>query len=153
MNITLDKNDEQLTGLLTVNMTEADYAAAVEKQLKDYTKRAQIKGFRPGKVPVGVVKKMYGRDILIEEVNKLLGKNVDAYLQENKVNLLGDPVPVPSKADFDTDKDFSFQFELGLLPEFTLPAGLEVELHQVSLDDDTVGADQRADYPSVWRNH
>ena len=138
MNITLDKNDEQLTGLLTVNLTEADYAAAVEKQLKDYTKRAQIKGFRPGKVPVGVVKKMYGRDILIEEVNKLLGKNVDAYLQENKVNLLGDPVPVPSKADFDTDKDFSFQFELGLLPDFELPSGLSVERHQVSLDDDTI---------------
>ena len=138
MNITLDKNDEQLTGLLTVNLTEADYAAAVEKQLKDYSKRAQIKGFRPGKVPVGVVKKMYGRDILVEEVNKLLGQNVDAYLQENKVNLLGDPVPVPSKADFATDKDFSFQFELGLLPDFELPASVSVERHRVSLDDDTI---------------
>jgi trigger factor len=138
LNITLDKNDEQLTGLLTVNLTEADYAPTVEKQLKDYSKRAQMKGFRPGMVPMGMVRKMYGKGILAEEINKMLGKAVDSYIKDNKINLLGEPLPVPSNVDFDTDKDFSFQFELGLLPDFQLPAELTAELHKVSLDDDTL---------------
>src|SRR6476646_10949321 len=138
MNITLDRNDEQLTGLLTVHLNEADYAPTVEAQLKDYAKRAQMKGFRPGKVPFGMVRKMYGKGILGEEINKMLGKAVDSYIKENNVKLLGEPLPVPSEVDFDTDKDFAFQFELGLLPDFELPADLAVERHQVSLDDETL---------------
>ena len=96
MNITLDKNDEQLTGLLTVNLTEADYAPTVDKQIKEYTKRAQVKGFRPGMVPVGMVRKMYGKGILAEEINKMLGKSVDSYIKDNNIKLLGEPLPVPS---------------------------------------------------------
>ena len=140
MNITLDRNDEQLTGLLTVHLTEADYAATVDAQIKDYTKRAQVKGFRPGKVPVGMVKKMYGKGILADEINKTLGKAVDGYVKEQNLRLLGEPLPVDSDVDFDTAKEFAFQFELGLLPEVELPADgtVEVERHQVSLDDDTV---------------
>jgi len=138
MNITLDRNDEQLTGLLTVHLTEADYAPTVESQLKEYAKRAQIKGFRPGKVPFGMVKKMYGKGIMAEEINKMLGKAVDSYIKENNLKLLGEPLPVPSNVDFDTDKDFDFQFELGFLPDFELPSGLSVERHQVSIDDDTI---------------
>ena len=118
MNITLDKNDEQLTGLLTVHLTEADYAPTVDKQIKEYSKRAQVKGFRPGMVPVGMVRKMYGKGILAEEINKMLGKAVDAYIKDNNINLLGEPLPVPSDVDFDTAKDFDFSFELGLLPDF-----------------------------------
>ena len=140
MNITLDRNDEQLTGLLTVHLTEADYAATVDAQIKDYTKRAQVKGFRPGKVPVGMVKKMYGKGILADEINKTLGKVVDGYVKDNNLRLLGEPLPVASDVNFDTAKDFDFQFELGLLPEVELPSDgtVEVERHQVSLDDDTV---------------
>ena len=138
LNITLDKNDEQLTGLLTVHLTEADYAPAVDKQIKEYTKRAQVKGFRPGMVPVGMVRKMYGKGILAEEINKVLGKAVDSYIKENNVKLLGEPLPLPNSIDFDTDKDVDFQFELGLLPDFELPADLAVDLHKVSLDDETL---------------
>ncbi|GAB3590347.1 trigger factor [Hymenobacter daeguensis] len=138
MNITLDKNDEQLTGLLTVHLTEADYAPTVDKQIKEYSKRAQVKGFRPGMVPVGMVRKMYGKGILAEEINKMLGKAVDSYIKENNIKLLGEPLPVPSNVDFDTDKDFDFSFELGLLPDFELPAELTAELHKVSLDDETL---------------
>ena len=140
MNITLDKNDEQLTGLLTVQLTEADYAPTVDKQIKEYTKRAQVKGFRPGMVPVGMVKKMYGKGILGEEINKMLGKAVDSYVKENNIKLLGEPLPVPSNVNFDTDKDFEFQFELGLLPDFSLPAegALQVERHQVTIDEETL---------------
>ena len=138
MNITLDKNDEQLTGLLTVNLTEADYAPTVDKQIKEYSKRAQVKGFRPGMVPVGMVRKMYGKGILAEEINKMLGRAVDSYIKENNVKLLGEPLPMESNVNFDTDKDFAFQFELGLLPDFQLPEGLAVERHQVSIDDETL---------------
>ncbi|MDO7854303.1 trigger factor [Hymenobacter convexus] len=138
MNITLDKNDEQLTGLLTVHLTEADYAPTVDKQIKEYSKRAQVKGFRPGMVPVGMVRKMYGKGILAEEINKMLGKAVDSYIKENKINLLGEPLPVASNVDFDTDKDFDFSFELGLLPAFELPAELKADLHKVTIDDDTL---------------
>ena len=140
MNITLDRNDEQLTGLLTVHLTEADYAATVDAQIKDYTKRAQVKGFRPGKVPVSMVKKMYGKGILADEINKTLGKAVDGYVKEQNLRLLGEALPVTSDVDFDAAKEFTFQFELGLLPEVNLPADgtAEVERYQVSLDDDTV---------------
>ncbi|MDQ2769244.1 MAG: trigger factor [Bacteroidota bacterium] len=138
MNITLDKNDEQLTGLLTVHLTEADYAPTVDKQIKEYSKRAQVKGFRPGMVPVGMVRKMYGQGILGEEINKMLGKAVDSYIKDNKINLLGEPIPVPSEVDFATAKDFSFQFELGILPAFELPKELKADLHKVSVDDETL---------------
>lgn len=138
LNITLDKNDEQLTGLLTVHLTEADYAPAVDKQIKEYTKRAQVKGFRPGMVPVGIVRKMYGKGIMGEELNKVLNTAVDSYIKDNSIKLLGEPLPLPNTVDFDTAKEFDFQFELGLLPDFELPADLAVERHQVSLDDETL---------------
>jgi trigger factor len=138
LNITLDKNDEQLTGLLTVHLTEADYAPTVDKQIKEYSKRAQVKGFRPGMVPVGMVRKMYGKGILGEEINKMLGQAVDSYIKENNIKLLGEPLPVPSNVDFDTDKDFDFSFELGLLPDFELPKELTAELHKVNVDEDTL---------------
>ena len=121
VDITLDKQDDQLHAILTVNLTEADYATAVESKLKEYSKKAQIKGFRPGKVPVTLVRKMYGKGILVDEINELLGKSVDGYIKENNLRILGEPLPVASDIDFDNQKDFSFQFELGLLPDFELP--------------------------------
>ena len=122
MDITLDKKDDQLNAILTVNLTEADYAPAVESKLKEYSKKAQIKGFRPGKVPVTLVRKMYGKGILVDEINGLLGKSVDEYIKDNDLKILGEPLPVASDIDFDDQKDYAFQFELGLLPDFELPA-------------------------------
>ncbi len=138
MNITLDKNDAQLTGLLTVQLTEADYAAAVDKQLKESAKRAQVKGFRPGKVPAGLVKKMYGKGILADELNRILGKAVDGYVQEHNLNLLGEPLPMANEIDLDNATDFDFKFELGFLQDFALPNSLGVERHQVRLDEATI---------------
>ncbi|UOQ77987.1 trigger factor [Hymenobacter sp. 5516J-16] len=140
MDITLDKKDDQLNAILTVTLTEADYAPAVESKLKEYSKKAQIKGFRPGKVPVTLVRKMYGKGILVEEINGLLSKSVDEYIKENNLKILGEPLPVPSDVDFDNQKDYSFQFELGLLPEFELPAdqSVAVDRHKVDLDENTL---------------
>jgi trigger factor len=140
LNITLDRNEEQLTGLLNVHLDEADYSDAVEKQIKETSKKAQFKGFRPGKVPAGLVRKMYGKGILADEINRLLGQSVDSYLKDNNVKILGEPIPVPSDVDFDTAKAFDFQFELGLLPDFELPADqqLEIKRSAVSIDDATL---------------
>ena len=140
MNITLDRNEEQLTGLLNVHLDEADYSEAVEKQIKETTKKAQFKGFRPGKVPAGLVRKMYGKGILADEINRLLGSTVDGYLKDNNVKILGEPLPLPSNVDFDTAKAFDFQFELGLLPDFELPADQQLALKRpaISLDDATL---------------
>ncbi|RSK47794.1 trigger factor [Hymenobacter rigui] len=140
MDITLNKKDDQLHAILTVNLTEADYAPAVESKLKEYSKQAQIKGFRPGKVPVTLVRKMYGKGILVEEINQLLGKSVDGYIKENNLKILGEPLPVATDIDFDNQKDYSFQFELGLLPEFDLPAdqAVSVDRHKVDLDENTL---------------
>lgn len=140
MNITLDRNEEQLTGLLNVHLDEADYRDAVEQQIKETSKKAQFKGFRPGKVPAGLVRKMYGKGILADEINRLLGRSVDEYLKTNNIKILGEPLPLPSDVDFDTAREFDFQFELGLLPDFELPADQQVELKRpaVSLDDATL---------------
>ncbi|MCA8831209.1 trigger factor [Hymenobacter pini] len=140
MDITLNKKDDQLHAILTVNLTEADYAPAVESKLKEYSKQAQIKGFRPGKVPVTLVRKMYGKGILVEEINQLLGKSVDSYIKENDLKILGEPLPVATDIDFDNQKDYSFQFELGLLPEFDLPGdqAVSVDRHKVDLDENTL---------------
>jgi trigger factor len=140
LNITLDRNEEQLTGLLNVHLDEADYSDAVEKQIKETSKKAQFKGFRPGKVPAGLVRKMYGKGILADEINRLLGQSVDSYLKDNNVKILGEPIPVASDVDFDTAKAFDFQFELGLLPDFELPADqqLEIKRSAVSIDDATL---------------
>lgn len=140
MNITLDRQEEQLTGLLTVHIDEADYRDAVEKQLKETARRAQFKGFRPGKVPASLVRKMYGKGILADEINRLLGKQVESYLKDNQVKILGEPLLLPSHADFDTETAFDFQFELGLLPDFLLPAAGQVRVArpQISLDEATL---------------
>ncbi|GAA4374467.1 trigger factor [Hymenobacter koreensis] len=139
MDITLDKKDDQQSALLTVRLTEADYSEAVEKQIKDLSKKAQIKGFRPGKVPAGLVRKMYGKGVLVDEINRLLQSNVDTYIKENNLRILGEPLPVPSDVNFDTQKEFEFQFELGLLPEFELPVeNLEVDRPAVELDENTL---------------
>lgn len=140
LDITLDKKDDQLSAILTVNLKEADYAPAVDAKLKDYSKKAQIKGFRPGKVPATLVRKMYGKGILADEINALLGKAVDGYIKENNLKILGEPLPVPTDVNFDTEKEFSFPFELGLLPDFELPAdqSITIDRHKVDLDENTL---------------
>ena len=112
-----DKND--LTAVLKVQITEKDYSEKVENTLKDYRKKARIDGFRPGKVPAGLVKKMYGKGILIEEVNKLISESLTNYIRDEKLNILGEPLPSKDQKtiDFDTDSEFEFLFDIALSPE------------------------------------
>jgi len=103
---------------LKVQVEAADYASQVEQMLSDYRKKANIPGFRPGKVPMGMVRKMYGKSVLIEEVNKVLQKSIYDFIAKEELNLLGNPLPLDSDIDWENQKDFDFTFEIGLSPEF-----------------------------------
>ncbi|SFH23266.1 trigger factor [Pontibacter chinhatensis] len=139
MNITLNQTDST-NAQLKVVLEEADYAPKVDQQVKEYSKKAQIKGFRPGKVPAGLVKKMYGKSILVEQINKTLQEEISKYIRENDVKLLGEPLPVAEQPeiDWDNQKTFEFTYEVGLLPDFNLPLDKSVEGYKVELDQKTV---------------
>jgi len=117
MNITREDIDA-LNAVVKVDIVKEDYSDKVEKILSDYRKSANIPGFRKGHVPMGMVKKQYGKAVLVDEVNKLLQDALGKYLVEEKLDVLGNPLPKPQD-DLDWDADaFSFEFELGLAPEF-----------------------------------
>ncbi len=117
MNITRE-NKDALNAVVTVAIEKDDYATKVETILTDYRKTANIPGFRKGHVPMGMVKKQYGKAVLVDEVNKLLQEGLNKYLTEEKLDVLGQPLPKPQD-DIDWEGDsFSFEFELGLAPEF-----------------------------------
>ncbi len=119
MNITKNTIDA-LNAIVTVEIVKADYAPKVEKVLADYKKNAAIKGFRKGTVPMSLIHKQYGKAVLLEEVNKVLQENLNKYLQQEKLNVLGNPLPKASE-DFNWDEDdFKFDFELGLAPVFSV---------------------------------
>ncbi|MCC6721467.1 MAG: trigger factor [Bacteroidia bacterium] len=119
MNITYDKTGE-LNAVLTVELRKEDYESKVDEQLKNYRKKANIPGFRPGTAPIGMLKKLYGKPIMAEEVNKLATDKLYNYLKENKIDILGQPLLIDEKSDIniETNEDFKFSFDLGLAPEF-----------------------------------
>jgi len=117
MNITKEQIDD-LNAVVTVAITKDDYQDKVDKILKDYKKQANIPGFRKGQVPLGLIKKQYGKSILVDEVNKLLQDNLNKYLTEEKLDVLGNPLP-KQRDNFDWDnEELAFEFELGLAPDF-----------------------------------
>lgn len=135
MNIT-KKEIDNLNAVLTVEISKEDYSSKVEKILSDYRKNANIPGFRKGHVPMGMVKKQYGKAVLVEEVNKLLQEALHKYLTEEKLDVLGNPLP-KNEADINWDDDnYSFEFELGLAPQFEVDLkGKEVIQYKVIADD------------------
>ncbi len=142
MNITLNQNDTTNASLKVV-LQEADYAPKVDEKIKEYTKKAQVKGFRPGKVPAGLIRKMYGKSILADEINSLLSKSVNDYIKENNIRILGEPLPDESKQntiDWENQKEFEFEFDLGILPDFelNLTGGDTLDAYQVEVDDETI---------------
>ncbi len=117
MNITRN-NTDALNAVVTVEIAKEDYATQVDQVLANYRKNANIPGFRKGAVPMSLIKKQYGKTVLLEEINKILQQNLNKYLQDEKLDILGNPLPRENE-NFDLDKeDFSFEFELGLAPEF-----------------------------------
>lgn len=142
MDISFEKVDK-VSALLTIKLEKVDYAGLVEKSLKDYRKKTNMPGFRPGAVPIGLLKKRFGREITAEEVNKLLGEKLYGYIQENNIEILGEPLPSESHQypiDFDTMEDFTFAFDIALAPQFdaTLSASDTIDYYDVEPDDKLV---------------
>ena len=122
MNITQENIDE-LNAVLKVKVVVEDYLPKVENALKEHQKKASIPGFRPGKVPSGMIKKMYGKSILVDAINKLLNDSLTSYLKENKIEVLGNPLPkagTENNIDWDNQKEFEFLYEMGLAPKFNV---------------------------------
>jgi trigger factor len=139
MNITRENIDD-LNAVLTIKIGKTDYEDKVETVLKDYRKKATIKGFRQGMVPIGLIKNLYGRAVRIDEINKVVTENIQKYLTDEKIEVLGDPLPKTDeqgKIDFDTQEDFSFSFELGLAPviDLKLSKKNKINQHEIIIDE------------------
>ncbi len=144
MNITLDQ-PSATDGLIRITVSQSDYQPKVEEKVREYSRKMNIKGFRQGKVPTGVVRKMYGKSILVEEVNHLLSHSVSDYIKEKKLNILGDPIPNQEKArliDWETQKDFEFEFQVGLVEEFTVDISSHVKIKSHPIEVDKAAIDE-----------
>ncbi|MDG2194693.1 MAG: trigger factor [Polaribacter sp.] len=139
MNITKE-NVDALNAVVKVDIVAEDYQTKVTEILQDYRKKADIPGFRKGHVPMGMVKKQYGKSIMIDEVNKLLQESLNKFLTEEKLDILGNPLP-RIQEDFSWDTEvFSFEFELGLAPEFTVDLSAKKKITQYTIvaDDNLI---------------
>jgi trigger factor len=122
MEITLDRSTD-VNAVLRIKLQPADYKAEFDKKLREYGRKASVKGFRPGTVPPALLRKMYGKGLLIDEVNELLQKTLSNYIREHKLPVVGDPIPNREQADaidWDTQQEFDFSYELGLASEFNI---------------------------------
>lgn len=142
MNISLE-NIDKVSALLTIKMEKADYAERVDAALKNFRKKANMPGFRPGQVPMGLLKKRFGKDLTAEEVNKLLGEKLYGYIKENNINILGEPLPNEERQqniDFDTMDEFEFVFDIALAPEFKaeLTADDAIDYYTINVDDEMI---------------
>ena len=142
MNI-VRKDHDSVNATLTISIEKADYSEKVEKTLRDYRKKANIPGFRPGMVPMGLLKKMYGKSILADEINKMLSDELYKYIRENNINILGEPLPneeEQKEIDFNTQEDFEFSFDLGLAPEFEVELNKKdkVKFYHIAASDEMV---------------
>ena len=138
MNITFE-NPDKVNGLLTITLEKDDYQEKVEKTLKDYRKRAQVPGFRPGMVPMGMIKKQYGAAVKVDEINRLLGEKVTGYIRENKIQMLGEPLASEKQEPQDLEKDgpFTFMFDIAVAPEFKaeLTNKDKIDYYAIKVDD------------------
>lgn len=139
MNITR-QNIDDLNAILKVEIVKIDYQDKVANVLKDYRKKANIKGFRPGMVPIDLIRKMYGKAIKIDEINKIVSENIHKYLTDEKIEILGDPLPKTDEENiinFETQEDFTFSFELGLAPAVDLKISKKdkVDSFDIIIDD------------------
>ncbi|NQU34556.1 MAG: trigger factor [Bacteroidetes bacterium] len=136
MNISQESNGEY-TAIIHINLHESDYSDAVNKQLSDYRKKANMPGFRPGMVPLGMIKKMYGNAVLVEEVNKALSEALQNYITENKINVIGNPLPNTEKTtniDFAKQKDFDFYFDIAIAPEINIKLNNDIKVPSYTIN-------------------
>ena len=138
MNITFEAPDK-VNGLMTITLEKEDYQGEVDKTLKDYRKRAQVPGFRPGQTPMGMIKRQYGTAVKVDVVNKLLGEKLYEYVQKNNIQMLGEPLPNKSQEPQDIEKDdaLTFKFDIAVAPEFKaeLTGKDKIDFYNITVDD------------------
>ncbi len=136
------ENPDKLNGLLTLTVETEDFQGRVEKTLKDYRKKAVQPGFRPGMVPMGLIKKQYGEAVKAEEINKLIGEELYKYINDNKIKMLGEPMSNEGQELVDLKKDapYVFKFDVAIAPEFeaTLSADDTLDYYTIKVDDELV---------------
>lgn len=141
MNITKESTGN-LTAEIKIEISQNDYQNKINKQLKDYQQKANVPGFRVGKVPFGMVQKMYGKAVKIDEINKTITEELDKYIKENNLNLLGQPVFNEEKnliEDWENQNDFVFSFDIATQPEINVDlSAINVDYHKIIADDKTI---------------
>ncbi len=141
MEITLDKHSTNQASI-KIKLNEADYQPKVDAKLKDYAKKSNIKGFRPGKAPISMVKSMYGTSVLVEEINTLLGESLNTYLKQQTFNILGEPLPVNNdeQIDWKTQREFEFEYKIGFVDsiELVLDSNIKGTKYEIKVDDKLV---------------
>lgn len=156
MNISL-QNVDKVSAVLTVNIEKADYQERVTKALKAFRQKVNMPGFRKGMVPMGLVQKQFGTSVLAEEIDKILQEKVYEYLKENKVEMLGTPLPKENAVDFQKDENFTFSFDIALAPQFEISLSKEdtIDYYDIEVNDDLVDqqvkmyAQRNANYEKV----
>lgn len=136
MDIQLEKNSST-EALIKINLKETDYQPKLKEKLKSYSKKANIKGFRPGKVPISLIEKMYGKSIMVEEINKILVDSLKDYIKKNDIKIIGDPLPNNEKAkeiNWDTQREFDFEYNIGLIDDFEYNLEFKINKYQIKLD-------------------
>jgi len=144
MNISQEKVND-LNAVIKVDITPADYTESVNKAIKEQAKKAKLPGFRPGMVPTSHIKKTYGKAILFDEVNRLVSDSLNTYLTENKIEVLGQPLPKEGTTDdykWDFNDEFKFQYEIGLAPAFEVPFSEKdkVTQYDIKVDEETLAS-------------
>ena len=146
MKVTFE-NPDKVNGLMTLTVEEADYQKDVEKTLKDYRKKAQVPGFRPGMVPMSMIRRQYGTAVKVDVINKLLGEEIYKYVNENKIQMLGEPLPSDKQVAVDVEgpAPYTFVFDIAVAPEFkvTLTGRDKIDYYHITVDDKII--DQQVD--------
>ncbi len=142
MDITLDKKSP-LEASIKIKLKEVDYQPKLDEKVKDYSKKAHLKGFRKGKVPTSLIRKMYGKSLIVEEINHLVSHSLTDYIKENDLKLIGDPLPnmdLVKDIDWENQKDFEFEYSVGLVDDFTLDVSKKVKVksYEIDIDDKTL---------------
>lgn len=135
------QNIDELGALLKVQITKSDYEENVKKSLNNYRRKAEIKGFRPGMAPMSLIQKMYGHPVLIEEINKLISESLGKYLEDEKLDIVGEPIPCDNEQqqiDWDNQSDFEFVYQIGYAPkyELTIDKAISVPFYNITVSDD-----------------
>ncbi|MBL7832773.1 MAG: trigger factor [Cyclobacteriaceae bacterium] len=161
LEITLDKKNST-EGLIKIKIDQADYQPKYEEKIRDYSRKANIKGFRAGKVPAGVIKKMFGKSILVEEINHMLSHKLSDYIKDNNLRIIGEPLPNREKADtinWDSQTNFEFEYQIGIAEDFKydLSSKVKVKSYPIEVDEKVISETisdltkrfGKAEYPEV----